>query len=122
MSFFLTEEQQNKIDAWLDEQNKQAIDRLIDDPNYPERESLIQNRERGYEVPPHNPDHGYYTISFTPTPFGNRIYAHHHTTNVSTKIFDMDDVKMKTDDELFQENVSSEVVNEVNVEVLESES
>jgi len=119
MSFFLSEEQQNKIDEWIDSQNKECIDRLINDPIYPESETLLENRKRGYEIPPHNPDHGYYSISFTPTPFGNRIYAHHHITNRSTKIFDMDDVKMSTDSQLFEEDVA-EMPSEVNVEVIET--
>lgn len=93
MSFFITEEQQNKIDDWLDEQNKLAIDKIINDENTTEelKSELIDNRERGLEVPPHDQNYGYYSISFTPTPYGNRIYVHHHINNVSYKIFDIGD-------------------------------
>lgn len=93
MNFFLTDEQQNAIDAWLDEQNRNIIDSFINDPNYDEdlKNKLIENRELGLEIPPHTSEHGYYTISFTPTPFGNRIYVHHHVSNLSAKIFDISD-------------------------------
>jgi hypothetical protein len=53
---------------------------------------LRNARTHGLEIPIHNQGHGYYSVSFTPTTFGNRIYVHHHITGNSFKIYDLDDI------------------------------
>lgn len=95
MTYFVTDDQEQEINDWIDSENKIYIDKLLENPDYPEEEKqkIIENRERGLETPPHNLQQGYYTVSFTPTPFGNRIYVHHHLNNVSAKVFDIDDLE-----------------------------
>jgi len=95
MNFFLTPEQQDTLDTWLDEQNKIACEKQLNDPNLPEslKKTLQEERERGLEVPIHNHGYGYYSVSFTPTQFGIRIYAHHHVTGTSFKICDLDNAE-----------------------------
>ena len=63
---------------------------LIELLQYQTHKDLIQKTvECGSPTPFFNPKHGYYTISFTPCEFGDRIYIHHHLTGVSKKIFDI---------------------------------
>jgi hypothetical protein len=93
MNYFLTPEQQDTLDNWLDDQNKIACESQLNDDKIPEihKKTLLEERERGLEVPIHNHGYGYYSVSFTPTRFGTRIYAHHHVTGNSFKIYDLDD-------------------------------
>lgn len=112
MTYFVTEEQEKEINEWIDEENKIYIESLLKNPDYPEeeKEKLRDNLDRGLDTPPHKLERGYYTVSFTPTPFGNRIYVHHHLNNVSAKVFDvedMDGVEIKSVDAEVLEGESS---------------
>ena len=59
---------------------------------------MRSNLEEGVLIPFFNPEHGYYSISFTPCSYGNRIYVHHHLTNNSHAILDMASTTVINDD------------------------
>jgi hypothetical protein len=91
MAFFLTDEMEDEIQLFLTEQNQVVCDEQLKSEEIPQEfKDLIQKTvECGSPTPFFNPKHGYYTISFTPCEFGDRIYIHHHLTGVSKKIFDI---------------------------------
>lgn len=111
MSYFITPEQQEILDNWLDEENKAAIQMQLNDERMPEihKKELTEAKEHGLEVPVHNQGHGYYSVSFTPTSFGTRIFAHHHITGKSFKIYDLDDAS----EELLKQRDEISPINDV---------
>ncbi len=90
MSYFLTEEQEHDLNLFLDEENRKVCEEQLnsDDIDPQLKEIIRKTKEAGSPIPAFNPNHGYYTISFTPCNDGNRIYAHHHISNKSVAIFD----------------------------------
>ena len=90
MSFFLTEEQEATLNLILDEENKKICEEQLNSKDFPEglKEIVRKTVEAGTPIPAFDPEVGYYTISFTPCEDGNRIYLHHHLTNVSKAIYD----------------------------------
>lgn len=121
MSFILTEEQEVALSEFLNRENKIVCEKQILEETIPkEFRDLIQKTiESGSPVPFFDPVIGYYSISFTPCEKGNRIYAHHHITDVSEAIYDPSLVVLtKQDVEVekepspndFNENVGVDVV------------
>ena len=90
MSFFLTDEQEDALNLFLDEENKKVCEDQLSSGDLPDNLSEIVKKtmESGSPIPAFDPLVGYYTISFTPSSMGNRIYAHHHLSNVSVAISD----------------------------------
>lgn len=90
MSFFLTDEQEDALNLFLDEQNKQVCEKQLESETLPEelKEIIRKTMEAGSPIPAFDPKVGYYSISFTPTEDGNRIYVHHHLAEVSHAIYD----------------------------------
>lgn len=92
ITFSLTAKQEIEFDAWLVEQNKQIVEDQIknSDGNLSEEQVAILEKllESGNPIPHHDGKYGYYSISFTPTDFGNRIYVHNHITNESFRLYD----------------------------------
>jgi hypothetical protein len=90
MSFFLTDEQEDALNLFLDEQNRQVCEQQLESETLPEelKEIIRKTIEAGSPIPAFDPQVGYYSISFTPTEDGNRIYVHHHLAEVSYAIYD----------------------------------
>lgn len=90
MSFFLTEEQEETLNLILDEENRKVCEEQLSSEDFPEdlKDIVRKTVEAGAPIPAFDPQVGYYTISFTPCEQGNRIYLHHHLTNVSKPIYD----------------------------------
>lgn len=90
MSFFLTDEQEDALNLFLDEENKKVCEDQLSSGDLPDDLSEIIKKtiEAGSPIPAFDPLVGYYTVSFTPSSMGNRIYAHHHLSNVSVAISD----------------------------------
>ena len=90
MSFFLTDEQEDALNLFLDEQNRKVCEQQLKSETLPEelKEIVTKTMEAGSPIPAFDPTVGYYSISFTPTEDGNRIYAHHHIADVSYAIYD----------------------------------
>lgn len=90
MSFFLTDEQEDALNLFLDEENKKVCEDQLSSGDLPDNLAEIVRKtvESGSPIPAFDPSVGYYTISFTPCDAGNRIYAHHHLSNVSVAISD----------------------------------
>lgn len=90
MSFFLTEEQEYELNAFLDEQNRKVCEEQLSSDTLPEelKEIIRKTVESGSPIPAFDPQVGYYSVSFTPTSEGNRIYVHHHLAEVSYAIYD----------------------------------
>jgi hypothetical protein len=90
MSFFLTEEQEYELNEFIDEQNRKVCEEQLSSDTLPEelKEIIRKTVEAGSPIPAFDPQVGYYSISFTPTSEGNRIYVHHHLADVSYPIYD----------------------------------
>jgi hypothetical protein len=90
MSFFLTDEQEDALNLFLDEQNKKVCETQLESETLPDdlKNIIRKTVEAGSPIPAFDPKVGYYSISFTPTEDGNRIYAHHHLSEVSYAICD----------------------------------
>lgn len=90
MGFFLTDEQEHAIDVFLDTQNRIIAEKQLESDEVPAeyKDMINKTMDSGSPIPFFNPEYGYYSISFTPCDKGNRIYIHHHLTNVSECIFD----------------------------------
>lgn len=90
--FSLTAKQEIEFDAWLVEQNKQIVETQVQNEDNSlsdtEVEILTKLLESGNPIPHHDGKYGYYSISFTPTDYGNRIYVHNHITNESFRLYD----------------------------------
>jgi hypothetical protein len=90
MSFILNEEQEVALSEFLNRENQKICEEQILEDSIPkEFRDLIQKTiETGSPVPFFDPAVGYYSISFTPCDKGDRIYVHHHISNVSEPIYD----------------------------------
>ena len=90
MSYFLTDDQEYALNVFLDEENVKICKTQLESEDVPDelKDIIRKTEEAGSPIPAFNPEHGYYSVSFTPCNEGNRIYAHHHLTNVSKAIFD----------------------------------
>ena len=90
MSFFLTDEQEDALNLFLDEQNKKVCEKQLESETLPDelKEIVRKTMEAGSPIPAFDPKVGYYSISFTPTEDGNRIYVHHHLADISYAIDD----------------------------------
>lgn len=90
MAYFLTDEQEEELNLFLDEQNRKVCeDQLNDEMIADELKEIIRaTLKADSPIPAFNPVYGYYTVSFTPCEEGNRIYVHHHLTGVSKPISD----------------------------------
>jgi hypothetical protein len=90
--FSLTAKQEIEFDAWLQTQNQEIVEKQIQnsDQNLSEEQVEVLKKllETGSPIPYHDGKYGYYSISFTPTDFGNRIYVHNHITNESFRLHD----------------------------------
>ncbi len=89
-AFFLTEEQEYLVNEFLDRENRKICQEQLNSEDIPEELKVIiqKTMEAGSPMPAFDPQVGYYSISFTPCDSGNRIYIHHHMTNVSEAIDD----------------------------------
>lgn len=90
MSFFLTEEMEEHISVFLQQENEQVCKAQLQSPDVlPEIKDMIQKTlDSGTAVPYFDTRFGYYSISFTPCEYGNRVYIHHHITDKSEMIYD----------------------------------
>lgn len=90
MPFFLTDEQEKILDEFLNSENETITIEQLKSSAIPDdiRELLQKALETGNPIPFHDTRYGYYSVSFTPCDFGVRIYAHHHITDKSFKIYD----------------------------------
>ena len=90
MSYFLTDDQECDLNVFLDEENLKVCKTQLESKDVPDelKEIIKKTEEAGSPIPAFNPEYGYYSVSFTPCNEGNRIYAHHHLTNISKAIFD----------------------------------
>lgn len=90
MSFFLNEDQEIKLNQFLDRENRKVCEEQIQGEEVPpEFKQLIEKTvESDSPLPFFDPRIGYYSVSFTPIENGTRIYAHHHLSGVSEAIHD----------------------------------
>ena len=90
MAYFLTDEQEDALNLFLDEQNRIAYHKQMESDELSDdlKEIIKKTEETGSPIPAFDPKYGYYSISFTPCNEGNRIYVHHHITNQSKAIYD----------------------------------
>lgn len=90
MSFFLTEDQEGKLNEFLEKENRKVCQEQLNSSDVPDEfKPLIEKTlESDSPLPFFDPAHGYYSVSFTPCDQGNRIYVHHHISNVSEAIYD----------------------------------
>lgn len=101
MSYFLTDKQEYELNLFLDEQNKKVYEEQMKSDEIPsELKDLVRvTEDSGSPLPVFDPSYGYYSVSFTPCKDGNRIYVHHHISNVSKAIYDPAiTVKIENDD------------------------
>lgn len=93
LTFGLSLEQEDQLNEWLDEQNRIIVEEQLKSDNFTEIQKEIQQKslDSGSPVPIYDMNTGYYSISFTPVSWGNRIYVHNHYTGKSFKIFDYED-------------------------------
>ena len=121
MSFFLTDSQEDELNLFLDEQNRQACEEQLKSRLLPDELSEIIEKsvEADSPLPAFDPIVGYYTISFTPCSDGNRIYAHHHINNKSISLcdparddinLDVEDIKSLQGESLTEENIRTDDV------------
>lgn len=132
MSYFLTDDQEEELNLFLDEQNRKVCeDQLNDEMIADELKEIIRaTLKADSPIPAFNPVYGYYTVSFTPCEEGNRIYVHHHLTGVSKAISDPAQVFEELQ-KLSQNQSESPIINEseapieepsdINAEIVESD-
>jgi hypothetical protein len=117
LTFSLTARQEIEFDAWLVEQNKEIVEKQIKntDSTLTEGEVAVLEKllESGTPIPHHDGKYGYYSISFTPTDFGNRIYVHNHITNESFRLYDPS--MEETPCGVSETEVVSDVINEEDI-------
>jgi hypothetical protein len=100
LTFGLTLEQEDQLSQWLDEQNKIIVEEQLKSEEFTETQKEIQQKslDMGSPIPIYDMNTGYYTISFTPTGWGNRIYVHNHFTGKSYKLFDYEDFQKQMEE------------------------
>ncbi len=123
MSYFLTDDQEYDLNVFLDEENLKVCKTQLESKDVPDelKEIIKKTEEAGSPIPAFNPEFGYYSVSFTPCNEGNRIYAHHHLTNISKAIFDpsvsiIEDDEVVVDDSETPENNDHGIVSSYNYE------
>ena len=123
MSYFLTDDQEYDLNMFLDEENLKVCKTQLESKDVPDelKEIIKKTEEAGSPIPAFNPEYGYYSVSFTPCNEGNRIYAHHHLTNISKAIFDpsvsiIEDDEVVVDDSETPENNDHGIVSSYNYE------
>jgi len=123
MSYFLTDDQEYDLNVFLDEENLKVCKTQLESKDVPDelKEIIKKTEEAGSPIPAFNPEYGYYSVSFTPCNEGNRIYAHHHLTNISKAIFDpsvsiIEDDEVVVDDSETPENNDHGIVSSYNYE------
>jgi hypothetical protein len=111
MSFFLTEDQEGLVNEFLDRENRKICQQQLESEEIPEefKDLIRKTIETDSPLPFFNPGIGYYSISFTPVDKGNRIYIHHHLTNVSEAIYDPSRIDVVGEDEI-EEISDTEVI------------
>jgi hypothetical protein len=112
MSFFLTEDQEGLVNEFLDRENRKICEKQLESEEIPEefKDLIRKTIETDSPLPFFNPGIGYYSISFTPVDKGNRIYIHHHLTNVSEAIYDPSRIVVDDGDEQTDEAIDPEVM------------
>lgn len=110
MSFFLTEDQEFLVNEFLDRENRKICQEQLESEDISDtfKDLIRKTIEADSPTPFFNPGIGYYSISFTPIDKGNRIYVHHHLTNVSEPIYDPSRIDIINEDE--QEPEVDEVI------------
>jgi hypothetical protein len=97
MTYFLTDEQEKVLDIFLNEQNREVCEKQLSTLDLPDniKEIMEKSLTTNCPLPFYDTKYGFYSVSFTPCDYGVRIYAHHHITDVSKKIYDpsLDDQK-----------------------------
>lgn len=98
MTFSLDTELEGKFLDWLDEQNKLIVEEQLKSEKFNKTQKEIQQKtlDSGSPIPIYDINSGYYSISFTPVAWGNRIFVHNHLTGKSFKLFDYDDFQEAT--------------------------
>ena len=98
VSFNLSVEQEQKLEEWLVEQNTLIVKEQLEKSEMNETQREIQKKslELGFPIPIYDLNVGYYSISFTPVAWGNRIYVHNHFTGKSFRLFDKEDFDNQT--------------------------
>ena len=98
MTFSLDSEIEGKFLDWIDEQNKLIVEDQLKSKEFNETQKQIQQKtlDAGAPVPIYDINSGYYSISFTPVAWGNRIFVHNHFTGKSFKLFDYEDFQEAT--------------------------
>ena len=98
MTFSLDSEIEGKFLDWIDEQNKLIVEDQLKSEEFNETQKQIQQKtlDAGAPVPIYDINSGYYSISFTPVAWGNRIFVHNHFTGKSFKLFDYEDFQEAT--------------------------
>tara|TARA_B100001996_G_C18655431_1_gene591004 strand:- start:1671 stop:2012 length:342 start_codon:yes stop_codon:yes gene_type:complete len=93
MTFSLDSDLEDKFLNWLDEQNKLIVEEQQKSEEFGETQKAIQKKtlETGAPMPIYDINSGYYSVSFTPVAWGNRIFVHNHFTGKSFKLFDYED-------------------------------
>ena len=93
MTFALDADLESKFLDWIDEQNKLIVEEQLKSEEFNETQKEIQQKTlaAGAPVPIYDINSGYYSISFTPVAWGNRIFVHNHITGKSFKLFDYED-------------------------------
>lgn len=111
LNFSLTLEQEEKLNEWLDEQNKVIVEEQLKSDEFTEVQKEIQRKtlETNSPLPIYDLNVGYYSISFTPVAWGNRIYVHNHFTGKSFKLFDYEDFQKQSESVLDAVNESAEL-------------
>lgn len=124
MSFFLTDEQEDALNLFLDEENKKVCEDQLNSGDLPDdlAEIVRKTVESGSPIPAFDPSVGYYTVSFTPCDVGNRIYAHHHLSNVSVALSDpLRELEVEIDDEVDGIDATIEEPTEEELTIFENE-
>ena len=98
MNFSLDSDLEDKFLNWLDEQNKLIVEEQQKSEEFGETQKAIQKKtlETGAPMPIYDINSGYYSVSFTPVAWGNRIFVHNHFTGKSFKLFDYEDFQEAT--------------------------
>lgn len=93
MTFALDADLESKFLDWIDEQNKLIVEEQLKSEEFNKTQKEIQQKtlDAGAPVPIYDINSGYYSISFTPVAWGNRIFVHNHITGKSFKLFDYED-------------------------------
>ena len=98
LSFTLSKVQEKRLEDWLVEQNTIIVKEQLENGDLNETQKEIQKKslDMGFPIPVYDLNTGYYSISFTPVAWGNRIYVHNHFTGKSFKLFDKEDFEDQT--------------------------